>query len=476
MGRLSISTLSIWENYAQAMAVTAPLGSVVSTTTVAVAYAGKDVVLATVLAFLASAFWVYTLTIYSRRFASAGGYYSFVYAAYGKRSVAFAEAIIELFSFILLNVVNVLAVYLMVSSFLSSYSISSDLALYAVLILSLIFPTLVSFTLNIKRLLDTMVLIVATLEILVLFALFLIAARGGISFDLFVRVPEASLGNFALAFMMILVSLDGVGTATYLGEETKRPLKNVTTGMQLAFVIGGISMIAGTYAMVTLWPYGISALAEADQPLIKIVSLYGTLPAIAVILIATKSLLISNVGTTLSAARILFNLSRERAAPEIFQRVNSHGQPHVATLTVGAATALFTLMGIQLLGIRGAFIELGVATGILWILGRILSSAGAPLLLMRLGYSGHRLVAESLVPTISTIFNVLGLLISFQDMTRASATALASTWAFGTFWYFILGRFGIPGELVVDDDNNLRRIEEYISEIQKHSITNPDSA
>lgn len=470
LGRLSVSTLSIWENYAQAMAVTAPLGSVVSTTTVAVAYAGKDVVLATVMAFIASAFWVYTLTIYSRRFASAGGYYSFVYSAYGIRSVAFAEAVIELFSFILLNVVNALAIYLMASSFLSSYGISSDLVLYSILLVSLLFPTLASTGLNVKRLLDSLVLIIATLEVLVLFALFLISIRSGIHLELFARIPESDLGSFALAFMLILVSLDGVGTATYLGEETKSPLKNVTSGMQLAFVIGGLSMIAGTYAMVTLWPHGVSSLATADQPLVEIVSAYGVLPAVFVVLIATKSLLISNVGTTISAARILFNLSREKAAPELFQRVNSRGQPHVATIAVGAATVIITILGVYLLGMRGAFLELGVATGILWILGRVLSSAGAPLLLIRLGHTGRRLMLESIVPVISTLFNILGLLIAVQDLNRASATALASTWALGVFWYFTIGRFGVPGELVVDDNNNLRRIEEYLYEIQRQGV------
>ncbi|MEM3281089.1 MAG: amino acid permease, partial [Saccharolobus sp.] len=58
---LKKAVLSFKETYAQAMAVTAPLGSVVSTTTAAIAYAGSSVVFTTLLSLIASALWIYTL-------------------------------------------------------------------------------------------------------------------------------------------------------------------------------------------------------------------------------------------------------------------------------------------------------------------------------------------------------------------------------------------------------------------------------
>ncbi|MCX8195972.1 MAG: APC family permease [Acidilobaceae archaeon] len=476
LAKLNGAALSLKENYAQAMAVTAPLGSVVSTTTVAVAYAGGDVVVATLLALFASALWVYTLTIYSRKLASPGGYYTFVYAAYRSKPIAFAEAIIELFSFVLLNAVNVIAVYLMTATLLRYYGLS-DLSPYllpAVLLIGILYPTLVSFTTNIRRLLSTVVMVVATLEVLVLIALFALSLREGLRTELVLPPFEARLGDIALAFMVIMVSLDGVGTATYLGEETKSPTNNVTKGMWLAFLLGGLSMVLGTYAMIALWPYGIAALSSSEQPLIELVSQYGSLPALLVFLIATKSLLISNVGTTLAAARIFFNLARENAAPEILQSTNVHGQPHVATLLVGLLTALITLAFGELLGYAEAFVNLGVATGILWILGRVLSSAGAPLLLLRLQPSATLLIArESVAPIASTLLNVGGLLMSVMDLTVVSTAALGGIALLGALWYVLIGRYGIPGELVVDESNNVMKLDDYLSSLRAergHSV------
>ncbi|MEM0365551.1 MAG: APC family permease [Acidilobaceae archaeon] len=471
LGRLSSPVLTVRENYAQAMAVTAPLGSVISTTTVAVAYAGNGVILATILAFIASAFWVYTLTIYSRRIASAGGYYTFVYAAYRNRALAFTEAIIELSSFIFLNAVNVMAIYLMISSLLKFYGFrEANIILPFILGFSLLYPTIVSYVMHIRRLLGTIVIIVATLEVLLLIALFIVAIRYGFKFDILIPPPDVSLASLALAFIIILVSIDGVGTATYLGEETRKPLDNVTKGMWLAFIIGGLSMIAGTYAMIALWPSTLSLISYSEQPLIDIMAGYGLIPAVLVIIIATKSLLISNIGTTVAAARILFNLSREKAAPEIFQYTNKYKQPHIATLTVGIVTIIITITSLELLGAREAFIQLGAVTGILWILGRVIDSAGAPLLLHRLSEVKLSIKNRGVaIPVITTILNSIGLLVSTLDITITSILMLASITIVGLTWYTLIARYGMPGELVIDNNSNIVKLEDYINIAYKRS-------
>ena len=75
------------------MGVTAPLGSVVSTTTAAVVYAGAAVPLATIMAFLGSVLWIWILTRYSNKLASPGGYYSFSSGAYGSKKLSLFEAL-----------------------------------------------------------------------------------------------------------------------------------------------------------------------------------------------------------------------------------------------------------------------------------------------------------------------------------------------------------------------------------------------
>lgn len=463
---LSRAVLSVKENYAQAMAVTAPLGSVVSTTTVAVAYAGGGVVLATIAAFIASAFWIYTLALYSRRIASAGGYYTFVYAAYRNRFLAFSEAFIEVLSFIFLNVVNVLSIYLMLEALARFYGVSlSSWVALLVIIFALVYPTLASILLDVRKLLGVLVAIVATLEVITLFALLAYSLGRGFRWDILIPPPDVSLAGLAIAFLLVLVSFDGAGTATYLGEETRRPLDNVTKGMWLAFLIGGLSMVAGTYALVALWPYSYASLAESSQPLIVITADIGIVYALLVILIAAKSLLISNIGTTLAAARILYNLAREGSAPEILGKVNDRGQPFTATLLVGIVTVALTLVSIATLDIRTAFIELGAVTGILWIAGRILDSLGAPLFLYRIGElgSGIKAIANVALPVITAAMNMAGLALSITGITVVNAIMIASMTLVGLTWYLVLARFGIPGSLVVDNYNNVIKIEDLLS-------------
>lgn len=462
---LGRAVLSIRENYAQAMAVTAPLGSVVSTTTVAVAYAGGGVVFATIMAFIASAFWIYTLTLYSNRIASAGGYYTFVYAAYRSRFLAFSEALIELMSFIMLNVVNVLAVYLMIEAVSAFYGVKlPSWAALLVIVFSLAYPTLASTLLDVRRLLNSIVIVVATLEVVVLLALFTLSLTRGVRVDIVLPPSDASLAGLAIAFLLILVSFDGAGASTYLGEETRRPLDNVTKGMWLAFLIGGIAMIAGTYALVTLWPYSYADLAGSSQPLITITAGFGIAYAALVIGIAAKSLLISNIGTTLAAARILYNLSREGSAPEILSSVNSRGQPVIATALVGFLTTAITLTAITTLGVKTAFIEVGALTGIFWIAGRILDSLGAPLFLNRVGELGRgiQVIPRILLPILTFFMNFAGLTLSFLEITVTQISILALTVVTGFTWYMLLARFGAPGSLAVDNYNNVVRIEDLL--------------
>ncbi len=120
---LSKASLSIREAYGQAMAVTAPLGSVVSTTTAAIAYAGQAVVFATILALIGSALWVYTLTRYSTQLASAGGFYTYGAAAWRRKTVAYYEAIFEVIAYSSLNAVNALTIYLVLDIILQLLNI-----------------------------------------------------------------------------------------------------------------------------------------------------------------------------------------------------------------------------------------------------------------------------------------------------------------------------------------------------------------
>lgn len=458
---LKKAVLSFKETYGQAMAVTAPLGSVVSTTTAAIAYAGSSVVFTTLLSLIASALWIYTLSLYTRKIASAGGFYNFNYAAWRSKKFAFLEALTEAIAYIMLNAVNVISIYLILSVAFNLLGISSPVwVLYLGSIIGVIYPTLVSFT-HIKKLLGYIVTVSATAEAILLTSLFLLSLSKG--FHINYIVPKISnIGDLATAFILTTVSISGAGAATYLGEETKDPHKNVTKGMWLALIIGGTAMFFGTYAIIALWPGTLSNLSNVSQPLFVEMIQYGSIPFAIALILSINSLLASNIGTTVGAARILYNLAREKAAPKIFTKVNKQGEPILTTLIAGISTAIIVILSVQFLGITAAFSEVAAVEGVLWILGRIFDGFGVPLFYWRINGLKLRYI---IIPIIATLMNSWGDFESILSMDYVQIAMLSIFAILVISWYILKASKGYPGSLVVDENNELMTIEEYLRKV-----------
>ncbi|ACP46552.1 amino acid permease-associated region [Sulfolobus islandicus Y.G.57.14] len=463
---LKKAVLSFKETYAQAMAVTAPLGSVVSTTTAAILYAGSSVIFTTFLSLLTSALWIYTLSMYTKKLASAGGYYNFNYGAWRSKKLAFLEALTEMVAYTLLNVVNVIAVYTILSVVSDILGIIiPSWVIYSIIGFSVAYPTLISFT-HVKKLLGYVVTISATAEAALLISLFFLSLSKGIHFDYF--VPKfRNFGDLATAYVLTTVSISGAGAATYLGEETKNPHENVSKGMWLALIIGGISMFLGTYAMIVLWPGTINSLANSNQPLFVEMIKYGVIAFYIALMLSINSLLASNIGTTIGAARILFNLARENAAPKIFTKVNRSGEPLVATAMIGISTAMIVVLSVSVLGITGAFTEVAAVEGVLWLLGRILDGFGAPVFYWRINSLG---IANIVIPITATAVNSWGDIQSVLQMDIVQLLMITVFAGIVVSWYILKARKGFPGTLVVDENNNVITIDEYLKKIKALNV------
>ncbi|MCH4814647.1 MAG: APC family permease [Saccharolobus sp.] len=463
---LKKAVLSFKETYAQAMAVTAPLGSVVSTTTAAILYAGSSVIFTTFLSLLTSALWIYTLSMYTKKLASAGGYYNFNYGAWRSKKLAFLEALTEMVAYTLLNVVNVIAVYTILSAVSDILGIIiPNWVIYSIIGFSVAYPSLISFT-HVKKLLGYVVTISATAEAALLISLFFLSLSKGIHFDYF--VPKfRNFGDLATAYVLTTVSISGAGAATYLGEETKNPHENVSKGMWLALIIGGISMFLGTYAMIVLWPSTINSLANSNQPLFVEMIQYGVIAFYIALMLSINSLLASNIGTTIGAARILFNLAREKAAPKIFTKVNRSGEPLVATAIIGISTAIIAVLSVSVLGITRAFTEVAAVEGVLWLLGRILDGFGAPVFYWRINSLG---IANIVIPITATAVNSWGDIQSVLQMDIVQLLMITVFAGIVVSWYILKARKGFPGTLVVDENNNVITIDEYLKKIKAVNV------
>ncbi|WP_449463096.1 APC family permease [Tardisphaera miroshnichenkoae] len=453
--RLKRDALSLWETYGQAMGVTAPLGSVVSTTTAAVLYVGAAVPLATLLAFIASVVWLAVLTAYSKRIASAGGFYSFAGFSYRRKWISFFEALTEVSAFVALNAADVFAVYLMLKVIEGMLSMRISLPLELLIASSALwYPTVISL-LDIRVVIGKVVAWSASAEValLSLFFFYAVLTRG---FSLTpLSLSGVASSGFLAAFLLSLTSISGAGASTYLGEETSRPTRNVTAGMWLALVLGGIAMFLGSYAMVIDWGPNLSALASSPQPLLQEVGrvpMIGTLLLLITFVLALNSILASNVGTTVAPARVLFNLARERAAPASFMKLNRFLEPLAGTVLVGIISAALAA-GYLTLGVDAAFTQLSLIASFFWMLGRTVDALGVPLLYRRVGAK------------MGAFWGVTALAVALNGVALASILipvdplALAGIVAFATLTaalYFAYGRNGSPGSVFVDEKGELK--------------------
>ncbi|AWR99254.1 APC family permease [Metallosphaera hakonensis] len=461
--RLGRGVISLKETYGQAMAVTAPLGSVVSTSTAAILYAGHSVVFTTLLALLGSALWIYSLTSYTKRVASPGGYYTFGYSAWRRKIISFFEALTEVFAYSLLNAVNAITLYLLVSIGFQVAGIATPWWLEPLIIaLGLAYPTLISLT-DIKKLLGYVVTISATAEVILLLGLFALSLTKPFHPEYFTPAGVSS-SDIAQAFVLSMVSISGAGAATYLGEEAKKPLKTITQGMWLSLLIGGIAMFLGTYALVALWSGSLSSLANSPQPLIYEMFQYGRIPMFIALVLAANSLLASNIGTTLGSARILFNLSREKAAPLFLSKTTKSGEPLIATMMIGGLSTLVVIFSIFGLGVATAFADVSVITGIFWLTGRIIDGFGVPVFYYRIGQLSWNTL---LIPLAATGINVWGVSQSLPLPDMFSMYAIVAILLIIGVWYALIGRKGKPGSLVVDENNQVITIEEYMERLKK---------
>ncbi|PVU76054.1 amino acid permease, partial [Acidianus hospitalis] len=219
---------------------------------------------------------------------------------------------------------------------------------------------------------------------------------------------------------------------------------------------------------VALWNGPLSALACSPQPLIYEMYSFGVLPLLIALVMSINSLFASNIGTTLGAARIIFNLSREKSAPAIFSKVNKSHEPVIATIFVGSITGLVTALSVIFLGINTAFADISAITGILWLSGRIIDGFGVPVFYYRIGQLG---LVSAIIPLIATGLNLWGVTESISVPDIASIVILTSTMAVLIGWYLIKGRKGNPGSLVVDDNNEVIPIDEYLKKLKEKSVT-----
>ncbi|MEM0165779.1 MAG: amino acid permease, partial [Saccharolobus sp.] len=117
---------------------------------------------------------------------------------------------------------------------------------------------------------------------------------------------------------------------------------------------------------------------------------------------------------------------------------------------------------IQFLGFEGAFTEIAAVEGILWLLGRILDGFGAPVFYWRIGDLKIRYI---IIPIVATTINSWGTIQSMLSMDYVQFIMLSIFSVLVISWYMLKANKGNPGSLVVDENNQVINIDEYLKRV-----------
>jgi APA family basic amino acid/polyamine antiporter len=222
-----------------------------------------------------------------------------------------------------------------------------------------------------------------------------LAAAGGACAD----VPASARGGaagFGAAVMGALWGYSGWGNLTLLGDELRRPERNLPRALLLGLgAVVALYLVANAAYFAVLSPAGVMAVGP-DSSVAREVMLRA-FGASAAALVAA-GLLASSFGSLhvsmLTGARIPYALAHEALLPRAFGAVSAHGAPSVAVLVQGTwACALASSGSFDVLtdyAVFGGLVFQALAVAAIFVLRRARPDAPRP----------HRAFGYPLVPAL----------------------------------------------------------------------------
>jgi amino acid transporter len=348
INKLKNSSLSIVETIALSAAIMAPSANTAITVPLVAGISGYSVGLTFIFAIILTSFLSVALVKFNQIFPSAGSLYTFTAKGIGNRA-GFVSGWTLSFTYLLFAVGS--------SAALGSY-LSGVLELYGIhiswILLSLVFCGISGIFAyrNINVSMRLMLLLEGISILLILVLVAVIFVKVGHSNDVSaapLKWNANSLSSIARGTVMALVAFAGFEGTSCLGEESKRPSRNIPiTIIGTVIFIGFFLMISGYCQVIGFGVNqdGINALVSSLSPLNDLATKYIS-PAYALMITLgiSMSLFSCTIGCACASARILFSMSRDGNIHESLSRI--HGKyktPHVAVFAVMAAIILIQLV------------------------------------------------------------------------------------------------------------------------------------
>ena len=254
-----------------------------------------------------------------------------------------------------------------------------------------------------------------------------------------VQLKGMSLHGLSLAVVISIFSLVGFESATALGSEARKPLRNVPRAVFWSLMFAGLFFVFITYVEVAGTRHDATSLANMAAPLITLSKLYGvTAFRIPISLGAMVSFFGLSLTCLNAGSRIIYRMAGHDVVPKALNRAHPHNKtPHVAItayiaviLTVPILLEIFT-NPLTTFGDGGTLAAFG------FLLAYFLISIAAPMYLRKIGEikASNVVIAVLaflflLVPTVGSFYPVPSFPVSIFPYIFLAYMVLGGGWLY----------------------------------------------
>jgi amino acid transporter len=180
----------------------------------------------------------------------------------------------------------------------------------------------------------------------------LIVAKGGASGNSFAPFDWShslkGQSGLWIAVVYTIFSFTGFESATTLGEEVKRPKRNIPLAVVGTVLVIGIFETFMSYASVIGYgtsKTGIASLVGAPSPISSLAERYGNSSlSFLVTLAIVSSFTALNVVTVSALSRMAYSMSRDGLLPKMMGQLNSRGAPGRSAVAIGGSALVLILI------------------------------------------------------------------------------------------------------------------------------------
>ncbi|MFX4301886.1 APC family permease [Alicyclobacillus tolerans] len=420
---LDRSAVGFWQLAYQSISLVSPAGAMAATMTGAAVYAQGALPLTYIIGFIAAAFSINTTVQFSRKLASAGGFY-----AYASHGVGPRYGILTGWLFIL----SYFTVVTNGSLFAGAVFIPGLIQLLFHIVMPqwigyLITLGFIGFTYyfawagikpSLKYSLST-----GTLEIIYLLVIgigLIIVAGSHNTGTVFITPHLAKNGwsGVGIGMILALFSMSGSSGAVALGEETQSPQRTITRAVLTSFAFVGVLFVLLAYAQTVSWgPDKMTSFANASVPGVELVmDHFGIIWAVILALFVINSFLAGALAPANSAVRMLYAYARDGVIfPSSFSRIHQRNRsPYVAVHWMMLVATLVTIVFAAIFGPFNGFLVMVTISSVALYVGHLLANLAVTMYYLRL--REFRLIWHGIIPSLASILVLFGIYFTLVPM------------------------------------------------------------